>query len=129
MRAGFAGEERKSTYYRFIHEESERLSRLIANVLQLARIGRDALVLEPRVMPIGELMALVVERVASQVERAGFRLELSGEDGADELLVDPDAFVQILINLVDNALKFAAGAETRVIRLSAARRWATDVCG
>lgn len=118
LRAGFASEERKSTYYRFIHEESERLSRLIANVLQLARIGRDALVLEPRVMPIGELMAQVVERVASQVERAGFRLELSGEDSAAELLVDPDAFVQILINLVDNALKFAAGAETRVIRLS-----------
>jgi two-component system, OmpR family, phosphate regulon sensor histidine kinase PhoR len=117
LRAGFASEERKSTYYRFIHEESERLSRLIANVLQLARIGRDALVLEPRVMPIGELMALVVERVASQVERAGFRLELSGEDSAAELLVDPDAFVQILINLVDNALKFAAGAETRTIRL------------
>mgnify|MGYP001806079164 CR=1 FL=1 len=117
LRAGFASEERKSTYYRFIHEESERLSRLIANVLQLARIGRDALVLEPRVMPIGELMALVVERVASQVELAGFQLELSGEDSAAELLVDPDAFVQILINLVDNALKFAAGAETRTIRL------------
>ncbi|MTW21779.1 sensor histidine kinase [Allochromatium palmeri] len=117
LRAGFASEERKSTYYRFIHEESERLSRLIANVLQLARIGREALVLEPRVMPIGELMALVVERVASQIERAGFRLELSSDDSEAELLVDPDAFVQILINLVDNALKFAAEAETRSIRL------------
>jgi signal transduction histidine kinase len=121
LRAGFASEERKATYYRFIHEESERLSRLIANVLQLARIGRDALVLEPRVMPIGELMALVVERVTSQVERAGFQLELTGADSEAELLVDPDAFVQILINLVDNALKFAAEAETRVIRLNGER--------
>ncbi|MBK1718509.1 sensor histidine kinase [Thiocystis violacea] len=116
LRAGFATEERKTTYYRYIHEESERLSRLIANVLQLARIGRDNLALEPRPVAIGELLAMVRERVASQVERAGFRLEMGCESQAD-VLVDPDAFVQILINLVDNAIKFAANAEPRRIRI------------
>ncbi|NEV60681.1 sensor histidine kinase [Thiorhodococcus minor] len=116
LRAGFATEARKETYYRFIHEESERLSRLIANVLQLARIGRDALVLEPRPMGIGALMAKVRERVTTQVERAGFVLE-TGCDLDAEILVDPDAFAQILINLVDNALKFSAKAQTRRIEI------------
>lgn len=116
LRAGFAPEERKATYYRFIHEESERLSRLIGNVLQLARIGRDALVLEPRRIAVRELAAIVRERVASQVERAGFSLEMHCELDA-EVVVDPDAFTQILINLVDNALKFSARAPTRCIQI------------
>ncbi len=116
LRAGFASEERKSTYYRYIHEESERLSRLIANVLQLARIGRDALVLEPRPFAVQELMGLVRERVASQIERAGFALEMRCDSDA-AVLVDPDACVQILINLVDNAIKFTASAEVRRIRI------------
>lgn len=126
LRAGFATEARKATYYRFIHEESERLSRLIANVLQLARIGRDALVLEPRPMGIDDLMATVRERVTTQVERAGFVLE-TGCDLDAEILVDPDAFVQILINLVDNAIKFSAKAETRRIEIGCAMLGASQV--
>ena len=114
LRAGFADEERRQVYYRYIQEESERLSRLIANVLALSRIGRDALTVSPRTLDLDELMALVRERVASQVERAGFRLVLACPGGGT-VLADPDAFLQILINLVDNALKFAAqGAEKTV---------------
>lgn len=112
LRAGFATEERKAVYYRFIHEESERLSRLIANVLQLARIGRDTLVLELEPIAVAELMQMVRERIAAPIERAGFRLEM-GCAGPLWIQADPDALVQILINLVDNALKFAAGSDDR----------------
>ena len=114
LRAGFASEERKETYYRFIHEESERLSRLINNVLQLARIGRGRLALEPRPLAVEELLTMVRERVAYQVERAGFQLNIGcGRDIA--ILADPDACVQILLNLLDNALKFGVDAEQRRI--------------
>ena len=112
LRAGFAPEERKAVYYRFIHEESERLSRLIANVLQLARIGRDTLVLEMEPIAVAGLMQMVRERVAAPIERAGFRLEM-GCAGPLWVQADADALVQILINLVDNALKFAAGSSDR----------------
>ncbi|MBK5964178.1 two-component sensor histidine kinase [Thiocystis minor] len=114
LRAGFATEERKATYYRFIQEESERLSHLIANVLQLARIGRDALVLEPRPVAILELMTMARERIVSPIARAGFQLDMHCDRDVF-VQADPDAFVQILINLVDNALKFAAGAQPRRI--------------
>lgn len=125
LRAGFAGEERRETYYRYIQEESERLSRLIANVLQLSRISRGTLKVEPVPTGIAELMSTVAERIASPVERAGFEIRIDCP-GQGRVIADPDAFVQILINLVDNALKFAAGHEPRLVEISCRRldiRW------
>ncbi len=56
--------------------------------------------------------------MTSQIERAGFALRIdAGAEATAEavVLVDTDAFTQILINLIDNALKFAARAETKVV--------------
>jgi signal transduction histidine kinase len=41
LKEGWADEEKQQSYYEFIHDESERLSRLISNVLQLANITRN----------------------------------------------------------------------------------------
>ena len=123
LREGWADESRKRSYYAFIHDESERLSRLIANVLQLARMGRGDFDVEPVALEVGQLLDLVQSKVATQVEQAGFewKLECRGAASEQMLLVDPDAFAQILINLVDNALKFSAAAERRAIVLGCSR--------
>ncbi len=119
LRAGFADADRRQVYYRYIQEESERLSRLIANVLTLSRIDRDALIVSPTAVPLTALMELVQERVTAQVERAGFVLML--ECRAPVVVqADPDAFVQVLINLVDNAVKFAAQAEPKRVEIRCA---------
>lgn len=120
LRAGFADETRRETYYRYIQEESERLSRLIANVLQLSRMSRGDLRVELRPVEIAELMDLVRERVTAPAERAGFRLELRCA-GPGRVQADPDAFLQVLINLVDNALKFAARSEPRLVAIGCER--------
>jgi two-component system phosphate regulon sensor histidine kinase PhoR len=119
LRAGWTPEEKRSEYYAFIHDESERLSRLIGNVLQLARLERDELALQPRAVAAVALLDMLRSKVQAQVAHAGFTLEIHAERGSQERTaqVDPDAFVQIMINLVDNALKFAAKAERRVLDL------------
>lgn len=120
LRAGIADGPRRETYYRYIQEESERLSRLIANVLQLSRISRGQLQVEVRPVAVGELMEAVIERIAGPAERAGFSLDLRCPDSGS-VMADPDAFVQVLINLVDNAIKFAAGSERKVIEIGCER--------
>jgi signal transduction histidine kinase len=117
LRAGWVAEEKKTTYYAYIHDESERLSRLIANVLQLARLTRNDLRLDLRPVRVAELLETIRPKVASSVERSGFRLNLScvGETATAVVDVDPDAVSQILINLVDNAVKFSASAEQKVV--------------
>lgn len=120
LRAGFADETRRETYYRYIHEESERLSRLITNVLQLSRMSRGDLRVAVRPVEIAELMDLVRERVTAPADRCGFRLDLRCADPG-RVRADPDAFVQVLINLVDNALKFAARSEPKLIEIDCER--------
>jgi signal transduction histidine kinase len=121
LREGWADEARRHSYYEFIHDESERLSRLITNVLQLARMSRGELRVETRPVAVTELMDLVRSKVATQVAHAGFALEIASSDAvADkQVLVDDDAFAQIMINLVDNALKFSARADERRIAIGA----------
>jgi signal transduction histidine kinase len=123
LREGWADEERRRGYYEFIHDESERLSRLISNVLQLARMSRDELKVEPQPVSVGQLMDMVESKVATQAGHAGFRLEIQCGDevGSRTLSVDHDAFTQIMINLVDNAIKFSARADQRLIKVSARR--------
>lgn len=120
LREGWASEAKKSTYYDFIFYESERLSRLINNVLQLARLTRNCAKTKLKTVSVVELIDSVNSTVSSQIERAGFTLQIQVSAAAHQaaVSVDTDHFIQIVINLVDNALKFAAKADKKVININ-----------
>ena len=119
LREGWASEEKKKTYYDFIFDESERLSRLINNVLHLAKMTRNSQEVVLTEFTVAELMDGVQSKVSSQIERAGFELSLDCGNEAKSVLIkiDVDWFNQIMINLVDNAIKFSAQSVTKTIDL------------
>ena len=121
LQEGWADEEKKKHYYSYIFDESERLTRLINNVLELARMTRNETRLDLKAVSVVELLDLIRSKVDSQIERSEFKLNLEVDDKASsaKLNIDPDVFTQIIINLVDNALKFSSGAEQKVIDISA----------
>lgn len=114
---GWAGEEKRQQYYGYIYDESERLTRLINNVLQMARMTRNELQLDIAPYKADQLMDTIASKVSSQIERAGFSLCLNCAADCAEMTieVDLDYFVQIIINLVDNAVKFSAKEELKKI--------------
>ena len=124
LREGWASEDRKKTYYDYIYSESERLSRLIANVLQLARMNRNELQIKLVPVSLAELMNMLRSKVASQIEQAGFelRIELADDLASTRVPMDADAFSQIVINLVDNAIKFSSQANHKIIEIAWRRR-------
>lgn len=111
LRSGWVTDEvKKKTYYDYIFLESERLSRLIANVLQLARLDNHRQ--RPKLVwhDPWELLQQTREKVAVQCEAAGFQLHViaAGQEfGGAGVMVDADVFLQIMINLIDNAIKFS----------------------
>ena len=124
LRAGWVQDDSKrQLYYDFIFFESERLSRLVANVLQLSRLTNNASPLDLKSFSPATLLDSVRTTVQAQVEAAGFTLEvhnrLSPEQSETVLVeVEEDAFTRMMINLVDNALKFSAQAACKVVCLN-----------
>lgn len=119
LREGWVSEEKKRGYYDYIYTESERLSRLINNVLQLARMTRNEQHIELHPVKVGELLDMLRSKVSSQIEQAGFTLQLACDEKtrATVITVDADSFTQVIINLVDNAIKFSAKSDHKQIDL------------
>jgi signal transduction histidine kinase len=118
-RGKVADPERQQEYFRLIGQESRRLSSLIENVLDFARIeqGRKQYEFEPT-----DLLALTRETVKLMDPYAaerGVRLEFNSEleTRNSELDVDGRAIQQALINLIDNAVKHSPKGETVTVGL------------
>ncbi len=117
---GWLEEGKRKQYYTFIHDESERLTRLINNVLQMARMTRNELQLDIKPYTVEQLSNNIRSKVSSQVERSGFVLSLECEQqvGSRSINLDIDCFIQIMINLVDNAIKFSAKSESKRVDIA-----------
>ena len=111
--------EKERSYYDFILSESERLSRLIGNVLHLSGIGSGGNALALTVKTPLEVLSFVESKVRSQIESAGFTLTLKvpSELGDTAIRIEDDSITRIFINLVDNALKFAKSAVRKEIEI------------
>ena len=90
-----------------IRRSAERMSRLIENLLDIARIEAGALVVRPVAQRPEEVLADVEAFFAPQAEPRGITLSVETEPGLPAVLADPDRVQQALANLVDNALRFS----------------------
>jgi len=108
LEMGRIGDEgAREQYYRVIARESERLSRLIDNVLDFSRIESGRHRYEPVPTAVEPLVRETLETFAYPLERQGFAVEVSVAPDLPEVSVDPDALGQALSNLVDNAIKYS----------------------
>jgi len=103
-----ADPEKQNRYLRTLRDESERLARLVHNVLDFSRLEMGRNRLQPVPISLLHHLQAVQERLAERLEARGLRVTLPDEEV--HILCDPDGLDQILLNLFDNALKYAQGA-------------------
>ncbi len=101
------GEEKRRQYLSIIVSESERLAALIENVLDFAKVERGKAAYEFSDGTIGDVVARAVEACRLRAEREGVTLELHLADALPIVRRDERAIEIAVINLVDNALKYA----------------------
>lgn len=101
--------EKQSAYLRIISSESARLTRLINNVLDFARMERGAPSGERHACDLAEIARDVVETCRPHLESASVAVGLEVEAEPLPLLADRDALAQIILNLVSNAEKYGGG--------------------
>ena len=114
-----ASEEKKQKYYGQIASEADRLSRLIQNVLNLSKLDGNRWNVQLRMAKPKEVLDDFISTYSKNVEKQGFELTVSSDTDANNisLMIDRDAIMQILMNLVDNSLKFSKNAEYKMINV------------
>ncbi|GAA4380874.1 sensor histidine kinase [Nocardioides caricicola] len=99
-------DDQKKLMLTTVSADSDRLSRLIAELLDVARLDTGRLQLYPRPSDVAVLTRRVVESVAAGTSRT---VELEAADGLPQVTVDPDKFTQVVTNLVENAVRHGEG--------------------
>jgi signal transduction histidine kinase len=106
---GRVPEDKRAEYHRMIASETLRLSSLIENVLDLGRIERGERAYDLRVHDLGAIVREVSELF--ELVAARDRITLQVASNATEAQVDRGACVQALLNVLDNARKYAAAGQ------------------
>lgn len=99
-------DEQKKLLLTTVHADAERLSRLITELLDVARIDTGRLPLYRRPLPIGPAVDKVVESVRAGTGR---RIVVSHENHDAVVYADPDKLSQVVTNLVENAVRHGEG--------------------
>ena len=109
-------EAKKKEYLDIIVRESERLSALIENVLDFARLERGRGSYEFSEADVGDAVTRAANVYRYRAEREGVKLVLDVEPSLPRARIDERAIQLAVVNLVDNALKYAPGGETITVR-------------
>ena len=114
--------EKVREYGEFIERESRRLSRLIDNILDFARIesGRKTYSFAPA--DPRAVVEATLQSFGPHLRHHGFTATLVAPDGPlGEVMTDADALAQAVHNLLDNAVKYSG--TSRAIEVRVAREW------
>ncbi len=101
------GRPEKQTYYlQTIEQETHRLETMVENILDLTRIDRQTLRLHPELLAAEEIIAQVLEVYQETAEKRDIELKNHVQGSLPRLWADKNDLIQMLTNLVDNALKY-----------------------
>ncbi len=112
-----ASEEKRRQYLEIMLVESERLTALIENVLDFARVDRGKATFDFVPAELSEVVQRAVDVYRYRAEREGLEIEVVGAE-LPQVRLDPRAIELCLINLLDNAIKYARGGGLVTVRVA-----------
>ncbi len=122
LREGWvATPEAADQYAGRILDETERLGHLVDQVLDLAALERGMAKLNAQQGDMGEAVTSAVALLETTAQEAGVALRTEVEDGLPLVSFDPKLFRPLVLNLVDNAIKYSAKSETKDVRVGIRR--------
>jgi signal transduction histidine kinase len=103
-----------------LHDEAGRLRRLVQDLQDLSRAEAHQLPIQPQPIDPATLVAQAAARLGPQFEEKGIAFTSQVPAGLPRVPADPDRILQVLINLLGNALRYTP--QGGAVRLSAAHR-------
>jgi len=100
-----ADPQRAEEFLGAVQRNAERLSRLVNELLDLSRIEAGSMALDLKPMTAESAVGAVIDLLETRAHARGLALELAVEDDVS-FVGDARSFEQVLVNLVDNAIKY-----------------------
>jgi signal transduction histidine kinase len=110
-------ETRRAHYLDVIVQESQRLTRLINNVLDFSRLEQGRKTYRPERLDLADEVRRIAEAHSERLLAAGLAVDISNANTPCPALADRDAFEQALLNVLDNATKYAAEGRRLAIQI------------
>ena len=101
-----ADPERAARFVQIIHSHAERLAALIGDLLILSELESGDISLELRKLSIGGTARHAVMLMEQKAADKGISIDISSIAAAPQVIADPGRLEQVLINLLDNAIKY-----------------------
>jgi signal transduction histidine kinase len=108
LESGIVSDEKKrQEFYGIIRKESERLTHLINNVLDFSRMDTGVKEYHFKEADLVEVVRSTLEAYKFHIRDDGFKIESELPDESITLKIDKDAISQVLLNLLNNAVKYS----------------------
>ncbi|HUV14725.1 MAG TPA: HAMP domain-containing sensor histidine kinase [Acidobacteriota bacterium] len=110
-------EDRRQRYFDVLVEQSERLSLLVGNILDFARMEEGKRNIEYEQVDISNLVQEIVSTTQERVQHEGYEIRLELQEALPTIQADRASLNQAIHNLLDNAVKYSAGKKEVVVRV------------
>jgi signal transduction histidine kinase len=111
--------EQQSAYFRRIKRAGERMNRLIQDLLDVAKLEAGRVGIDARQIEVAPLVREAHEMLAPLASEKGIQLDAAVEDALPVIRADAGRVMQVISNLVGNAIKFTPAGGRIVIRAEA----------
>jgi signal transduction histidine kinase len=111
-------EATRKEYLDTIVNESERLTRLLNNVLDFSKIEEGRKAYRRETASLADVVRTAARAMAYPLEQHGFVLRVEVDDALPPLDIDADALEQAILNLLTNAMKYSGSGRAIDLRLS-----------
>ena len=111
---GFQDSEQANRYLAVIEENTDRLVRLVGDLVRLSSIELGRHPVRVEVVPLREWLHRAVQSFEVRAREKGIALATEIPEGLPPVMADPDRLTEILFNLLDNAIKFTRDGAIRV---------------
>jgi signal transduction histidine kinase len=100
--------DREHHYLSAMKEQTERMIKLVNDLLDMARIEAGQLEIRPVIFNLSELVRQVIARMEPEFVKSQIDIDLISEEGEDlHVFADPDRIDQVIVNLIHNAMQFS----------------------
>ncbi len=114
---GTVPKEKQEEYLKIVYNESSRLTRMVNDMLEMSKMNSPEYKLDITEFNFTELVCQCVIQLEQRINEKRLDLNADFPDDALNVLGDRDAISRVIINLMDNAVKFSYSGTTINVRL------------